>query len=218
MNDCVCVCVCVRARVCVLVLNNCKYLNIFKQFYFQCFLEKLRLQTKEQERQTLGKIVYLSGESLGLGKHFKKKFNCKQKKKKKMVNPTSRFYRNSNKSLRWSESSASNKWRSDLTEYFQSVTSKIGNGIKNTQKPKQKGAQYLCLWAKTKHGLVNINVVHCHSLVWLNDILTIVDFLMPNPGSGRVDTALWMHHLDANKTVGEEARRQLHKNVASNIE
>ena len=27
-----------------------------------------------------------------------------------------------------------------------------------------------------------------------------------------------MHHLDANKTAGEEDRRQLHKNVASNIE
>ena len=36
--------------------------------------------------------------------------------------------------------------------------------------------------------------------------------------SGPVDTAVWMHHLDANKTAGEEARRQLHKNVASNIE
>ena len=33
-----------------------------------------------------------------------------------------------------------------------------------------------------------------------------------------VDTAVWMHYLDANKTAGEEARRQLHKNVASNIE
>ena len=32
------------------------------------------------------------------------------------------------------------------------------------------------------------------------------------------DYAAEMHHLDANKTVGEEARRQLHKNVASNIE
>ena len=37
-------------------------------------------------------------------------------------------------------------------------------------------------------------------------------------GSGRVDTAVRMHYLDANKTAGEEARRQLHKNVASNIE
>ena len=27
-----------------------------------------------------------------------------------------------------------------------------------------------------------------------------------------------MHYFDANKTAGEEARRQLHKNVASNIE
>ena len=38
------------------------------------------------------------------------------------------------------------------------------------------------------------------------------------PGSSHVDTAVWMHHLDANKTAGEEAWRQLHKNVASNIE
>ena len=37
------------------------------------------------------------------------------------------------------------------------------------------------------------------------------------PGSDRVDTAVWMHHLDANTMAGEEARRQLHKNVASNI-
>ena len=27
-----------------------------------------------------------------------------------------------------------------------------------------------------------------------------------------------MHHLDANKTAGEEGRQQLHKNAASNIE
>ena len=37
------------------------------------------------------------------------------------------------------------------------------------------------------------------------------------PGSGRIDTAVWMHYLDAIKTAGEEAWRQLHKNVASNI-
>ena len=33
-----------------------------------------------------------------------------------------------------------------------------------------------------------------------------------------VDTAVWMHYMDANKTAGEGARRQLHKNAASNIE
>ena len=38
------------------------------------------------------------------------------------------------------------------------------------------------------------------------------------PGSGRIDTAIWMHHMDSNKTAGKEARRQLHKNAASNLE
>ena len=37
------------------------------------------------------------------------------------------------------------------------------------------------------------------------------------PSSSRVDTAVWMRYLDANKTTGEEARWQLH-NVASNTE
>ena len=37
------------------------------------------------------------------------------------------------------------------------------------------------------------------------------------PSSGRVDTAVRMRHLDSGKKAGEEARRQLHKNVASNI-
>ena len=32
-----------------------------------------------------------------------------------------------------------------------------------------------------------------------------------------VDTAVWMNYMDANKTAGE-ARRQLHKNAASNVE
>ena len=38
------------------------------------------------------------------------------------------------------------------------------------------------------------------------------------PGSYRIDTAVWMHYMDANKTAGEKARRQFHKNTASNIE
>ena len=38
------------------------------------------------------------------------------------------------------------------------------------------------------------------------------------PSSDRVDTAIWMHYLDANKTAGEKARQQLHKNAASNLE
>ena len=34
----------------------------------------------------------------------------------------------------------------------------------------------------------------------------------------RVDTAIWVHHRDANWTYGEKVSRQLHKNVASCIE
>ena len=34
----------------------------------------------------------------------------------------------------------------------------------------------------------------------------------------RIDTAVWMHNMEANKTAGEEARQQLHKNAASNID
>ena len=37
-------------------------------------------------------------------------------------------------------------------------------------------------------------------------------------GSGHIDTAIRLHYMDANKTAGEEARRQLHKNAACNLE
>ena len=33
------------------------------------------------------------------------------------------------------------------------------------------------------------------------------------PGRGCIDTAIWLHYMHANKTAGEEARRQLHKNA-----
>ena len=38
------------------------------------------------------------------------------------------------------------------------------------------------------------------------------------PGSGHIDTAIWMHYMDANKTAGEETGWQLHKNAACNPE
>ena len=34
----------------------------------------------------------------------------------------------------------------------------------------------------------------------------------------RVDTAIWMHYMDANRRYGEKVWPQLHKNSASNIE
>ena len=36
--------------------------------------------------------------------------------------------------------------------------------------------------------------------------------------SDRVDTAKWMHHMDADETDGENAWRQLHENSVNNIE
>ena len=36
------------------------------------------------------------------------------------------------------------------------------------------------------------------------------------PSSSRVDSDVWMHYLDVNKTAGEESRRRLHKNPGSN--
>ena len=38
------------------------------------------------------------------------------------------------------------------------------------------------------------------------------------PSCGFIDTAIWMHYLNANKTAGEKAGQQLLKNAASNIE
>ena len=49
-------------------------------------------------------------------------------------------------------------------------------------------------------------------------LLIFIYVLRYSPGSGHIDTAIWMHYMDSNKTAGEEARRQLHKNAASNLE
>ena len=55
------------------------------------------------------------------------------------------------------------------------------------------------------------------SIIWKSDLTdwNEAQFL---PGSGCIDTAIWMHYMDANQTAGEETWRQLHKNVESNIE
>ena len=37
------------------------------------------------------------------------------------------------------------------------------------------------------------------------------------PGSGHIDTPIGLHYMDANKTAGEEARRQLHNNATCNL-
>ena len=54
------------------------------------------------------------------------------------------------------------------------------------------------------------------SIIWKSDLTDKMKQFLP--GSGHVNTAVWMHYLDANKMTGEEARWQLHKNVVNNIE
>ena len=39
------------------------------------------------------------------------------------------------------------------------------------------------------------------SLIWKSDLTDKMKQFLP--GNGRVDTAVWMHHLDAYKTAGE---------------
>ena len=54
------------------------------------------------------------------------------------------------------------------------------------------------------------------SIIWKSDLTDKMKQFLP--GSGHIDTAIWIHYMDANKTAGEEARRQLHKNAACNLE
>ena len=50
------------------------------------------------------------------------------------------------------------------------------------------------------------------SIIWKSDLIDKMK------RSFFQTAAVWMHYMDANKTAGEEARRQLHKNAASNLE
>ena len=62
---------------------------------------------------------------------------------------------------------------------------------------------------------LSISNVDNHYTMQISYIYTYIYTL---PGSGRIDTAIWMHYMDSNKTAGEDARRQLHKNAASDLE
>ena len=54
------------------------------------------------------------------------------------------------------------------------------------------------------------------SIIWKSDLTDKMKQFLP--GSGHIDTAIWMHYMDSNKTAGEEARRQLHKNTTRDLE
>ena len=54
------------------------------------------------------------------------------------------------------------------------------------------------------------------SVIWKSDLTDKMkrSFFQ---AAGRIDTAVWMYHLDANKTARKEARQQLYKDVVTNI-
>ena len=56
--------------------------------------------------------------------------------------------------------------------------------------------------------------IYAYVYIYVCVYICITQFL---PGSGCVDTAIWMHHMDAYEAAGEEAGRKLHKNVESSI-
>ena len=55
------------------------------------------------------------------------------------------------------------------------------------------------------------------STIWKSDLTDKMKRSFFQAG-GHIDTAIWMHYMDANKTSGEETRWQLHKNAACNPE
>ena len=57
-------------------------------------------------------------------------------------------------------------------------------------------------------------ICEIHTIIFQPFFVWAFKFL---PGSGCVDTAIWMHHMDAYEAAGEEAGRKLHKNVESSI-
>ena len=61
-----------------------------------------------------------------------------------------------------------------------------------------------------------VNYVWLWFRLYLYDGYTTLDIIRYISVS--IDTAIWMHYMDANQTAGEETWRQLHKNVESNIE
>ena len=58
--------------------------------------------------------------------------------------------------------------------------------------------------------LIFENILRCCHVDWMKGSFF--------PSSRPVDTAVWMHYMDANKTYIEKAWRQAHMNAASNIE
>ena len=64
---------------------------------------------------------------------------------------------------------------------------------------------------------INTRLIESLSVIWKSDL---ADKLKRSffPSSGHIDSAICMHHMDANKLSGGKAWLQLHKNDVGNIE
>ena len=54
------------------------------------------------------------------------------------------------------------------------------------------------------------------SIIWKSDLTDKMKHSFFQAAVASI-LAIWMHYMDSNKTAGEEARRQLHKNAASDL-
>ena len=74
---------------------------------------------------------------------------------------------------------------------------------------------YLHIWVNNFSILISKawTAIDKLSIIWMSDLTD----KMKRTGSGCVDTAIWMHHMDAYEAAAEEAGRKLYKNVESSI-
>ena len=54
------------------------------------------------------------------------------------------------------------------------------------------------------------------SIIWMSDLFNIIKQF--HPSSSHVNTTVWMHHKNTDKTHREKDRWKLHKNAMSHIE
>ena len=70
---------------------------------------------------------------------------------------------------------------------------------------------------KARSLLLEVSCDIIYHRYWTSLFINIPNYIQFLPGSGCIDTAIWMHHMDAYEAAGEEAGRKLYKNVESSI-
>ena len=76
--------------------------------------------------------------------------------------------------------------------------------------------EYMCFNQRGDISTLKGGLLKLVEVIWNSDLTDKIKQFFPS--IGHVNTAIWMHYMDANKTYGDKAWWQLHKNAASNIE